>query len=184
MMSNGWKTVAAVGAWAIGAMLFYPLTACTESASVTSYPDHYSTQDVLGELPTQQELDAIWRRVLVSGEREPPITQQEIDAYSKIRAETQYATLDVLQQSEAFIALLKRHGLSHKRFYFLAAKIPLVTRVALGQEVQGNYLNFPDSLKPTPEEISLVKKNWEKLVRPGSPSLEAAREQDRTAHEE
>lgn len=140
MSSNKWKTMVGVGAWAIGAMLFYPLAVCAESVA----PHHYSVEDMSGE---------------------PPITQQDIDAYSKLAVGSQYATL----------------GLSHKRFYFLMGKFPLVTQAAFDQELQG-YSGLPDSFKPSSKEIALVEKNWKKFY-PEAPSLEKVREFYRSVRE-
>jgi hypothetical protein len=120
---------------------------------------------------------------------EPPFTQQEVDAYAEVLVNITLVNIkntaynELQGKSKEFLELLKAHGFSYKRFYFLTGKIPMAISMAVDGRI--HYMEgWPDSIQMTPEEVAIVERSWEKLARPGTGSLEEAREYARAVQEE
>ncbi|MDR3038408.1 MAG: hypothetical protein LBV21_03830 [Candidatus Adiutrix sp.] len=116
------------------------MTACSDAQS-GSYPEHYSNDDLADE---------------------SPLTQADIDAYVAIRQK--YENID-LKDQKAVAALAEEYGLTHKRHYYVISKLPIVGGLAVGAKM--TYPDYmPPSIRPTDEEIELVKRNIGKLTAP------------------
>ncbi|MDR3037803.1 MAG: hypothetical protein LBV21_00685 [Candidatus Adiutrix sp.] len=115
-----------------------------------SYPVRYSLSDLAGE---------------------PPISQADIEAWIKIRPalrDLQETGTIKSKDQKTVVSLAETNGLSHKRLYFLRSKLPIISQAALGYKVN-EIRGSPESMRVRPEEVALLKRNWDRFAMPGSP---------------
>lgn len=93
-------------------------------------------------------------------EKEKPLAQADIDAYLKILPK-----MGAVAQDPAAVAkLYEGAGLSEVRFSYISAKVGLGMALAAGATAQQlNMEQMPEVLRPTDEEVALVKKNLSAL---------------------
>ncbi|MDR0882489.1 MAG: hypothetical protein LBP55_08100 [Candidatus Adiutrix sp.] len=93
--------------------------------------------------------------------KEPPLTQTDIDAYLKILPQLG----SVLSDPAAIAKLSESAGLTDVRFNYITAKIGVSQALAQGATAEQIGLsNFPEVLRPSETEITLVKTNIPKLM--------------------
>ncbi|MDR2726032.1 MAG: hypothetical protein LBC90_08270 [Candidatus Adiutrix sp.] len=92
---------------------------------------------------------------------EPPLGQADVDAYIKIMSELPRILSDP-QSAEQLAASL---NLSQIRFSYIVAKVPLAMALASGADPKALGLDsLPQALRPSDNELSLVKDNLKVLI--------------------
>lgn len=93
-------------------------------------------------------------------EKEKPLSQADIDAYVKLLPKMGVAATD----PAALAKLYEGAGLSEVRFTYISSKVGLGMALAAGATADQLNLNqMPEVLRPTDEEVALVKKNLSEL---------------------
>ena len=118
---------------------------------------------------TQEKTDIPSAVIDKSLAEEPPLSQADIDAYIKIMPEMSRLMGDPQSAGQLAAGL----NLSQIRFSYIIIKVPLAMALASGVDPKLLGLDsLPQALRPSDQELSLVKDNLEVL-------LEAAEETKR-----
>jgi len=123
-----------------------------------------------GLSPAQEEVHSdIPSAVIETLDKEPPLSQADVDAYIKIMPELPR----LLSDPQGAEPLASGLNLSPLRFSYIVAKVPLTMALASGADPKSLGLDsLPRALRPSDRELSLVKDNLKAL-------MEAAEEANR-----
>ena len=102
--------------------------------------------------------------VLAAFAKEGPLTQKDIDGYITMLPKMQAAAGDQAKAEAVF----KESGFSEIRGAYVGGKMGIaMMMVQLGDQADAvlSQQQVPDALKPSKEEIELVKKNMDKITK-------------------
>lgn len=98
--------------------------------------------------------------VLEALQKEPPLSQADVDAYLKIMPEMPKAMSD----PNALVKAYEAAGLTEVRFSYIVSKIALAQAMNMGAKASDLQLDqLPEVLRPTDADVALVKKNMDAL---------------------
>jgi len=110
----------------------------------------------MAQMPTTEA------EVMAAFEKEGPLTQKDIDGYLKILPKAQEAAADPTKAAN----LYKDAGFTDIRGAYVGAKMgTAMMAVQMGDQAEAAMAQVPAVLKPTKDEIELVKKNMDKITK-------------------
>ncbi|MDR2946919.1 MAG: hypothetical protein LBV79_09255, partial [Candidatus Adiutrix sp.] len=104
--------------------------------------------------------------MMAAFDKEGPLTQKDIDAYIKIMPKAQEAATDPAKAAN----LYKDAGLTDIRGAYVVGKVSIAMMVTqLADQAQIDQVlsqpQIPASMKPSADEVALVKKNMEAITK-------------------
>jgi hypothetical protein len=110
----------------------------------------------------QEEVHSdIPQAVIETLNEEPPLSQADVDAYIKIMPEL----TNILSAPHSTEQLAASLNLSQIRFSYIVAKVPLAMALTSGADPKILGLDsLPKALRPSDQELRLVKDNLEALI--------------------
>ena len=112
----------------------------------------------MAQMPTTEA------EVIAAFGKEGPLTQKDIDGYLKVMPKAQEAAADPTKAAN----LYKDAGFTEIRGAYVGAKMGMaMMAVQMGDQADAvmTQNNVPDVLKPSKDEIELVKKNMDKITK-------------------
>ena len=118
----------------------------------------------------QERVIVIPPAVIKTLDQEPPLSQADIDAYVKIIPELLRLQSDSQSPEQLASKLASSLNLSQLRFSYIMVKVPLTMLLASGGDPKSFGMDsraldsLLEALRPSDQELSLVKDNLETLV--------------------